>query len=51
MFISIAGLLLVTFVLVDDWCQRKGVYLLGRTVGAKPEFSDSEMLTLLAIDF
>jgi len=52
MFISIADLLLVTFVLVDDWYQRKGVHLVGRTVGSKPEFSDSEMLTLmLAIDF
>jgi hypothetical protein len=52
MFISIADLLLVTFVLVDDWYQRKGIHLLGRTVGSKPEFSDSEMLTLmLAIDF
>ncbi len=52
MYISIADLLLVTFVLVDDWYQRKGRHLLGRTVGSKPEFSDSEMLTLmLAIDF
>ena len=52
MYISIADLLLVTFVLVDDWYQRHGVRLLGRTVGSKPEFSDSEMLTLmLAIDF
>jgi len=43
---------LVTFVLVDDWYQRKGIYLLGRTVGSKPGFSDREMLTLmLAIDF
>jgi hypothetical protein len=52
MFISIADLLLVTLVLVEDWYQRKGVHLLGRTVGSKPEFSDREMLTLmLAIDF
>lgn len=52
MYISIADLLLITFVLVDDWYQRKGMRLLGRTVGSKPEFSDSEMLTLmLAIDF
>ena len=52
MHISIADLLLVTLVLVDDWYQRKGVHLLRRTVGSKPEFSDSEMLTLmLAIDF
>ena len=52
MYISITDLLLITFVLVDDWYQRKGVHLLGRTVGSKPEFSDSEILTLmLAIDF
>jgi hypothetical protein len=50
--ISIADLLLVTFVLVDDWYQRSGQFLVNRTVGAKPAFSDSEMLTLmLAIDF
>lgn len=52
MYIPIADLMLVTLVLVDDWYQRKGARLLGRTVGSKPEFSDSEMLTLmLAIDF
>jgi hypothetical protein len=52
MNISIADLMLVTLVLVDDWYQRKGARWLGRTVGSKPEFSDSEMLTLmLAIDF
>jgi hypothetical protein len=43
---------LVTFCLVDDWYQRKGARLLRCTVGSKPKFSDSEMLTLtLAIDF
>jgi len=52
MYISIADLMLVTFCLVDDWYQRKGARLLGRTVGSKPKFSDSEMLTLiLAMDF
>lgn len=50
--ISIEDLFLVTLVLVDDWYQQKGQYLLHRTVGDKPVFSDSEMLTLmLAIDF
>jgi hypothetical protein len=44
--------MLVTFVLVDNWYQHRGARLLGRTVGSKPAFSDSEMLTLmLAIDF
>ena len=52
MYISIPDLMLVTFFLVDNWYQRKGARLLGRTGGSKPEFSDSEMLTLLlAIDF
>ena len=38
--------------IVDDWYQRKGKRLLGRTVGQKPNFTDSEVLTLmLAIDF
>lgn len=52
MCITVADLLLVTYCLVDDWYQRKGARLVGRTVGSKPVFSDSEMLTLmLAIDF
>jgi len=50
--ISIEDLFLVTLVLVDDWYERKGKYLLGRTVGSPPVFSDSEMLTImLALDF
>ena len=50
--ISIEELFLVTLVLVDDWYQQKGQYLRHRTVGVKPVFSDSEMLSLmLAIDF
>ena len=50
--ISIEELFLITLVLVDDWYEQKGRKLLGRTVGVKPTFSDSEMLTLmLAIDF
>jgi len=52
MFISIEELFLIVLVIVDDWYHRKGRQLLQRTVGHKPEFSDSEMLTLmLAIDF
>lgn len=50
--ISIEDLFLTTLVLVDDWYQQKGQYLLHRSVGSNPVFSDSEMLTLmLAIDF
>jgi len=52
MAIPIELLFLVTYVLVDDWYQGKGRYLVHRTVGDTPTFSDSEMLTLmLAIDF
>ena len=35
MHISIADLLLVTLVLVDDWYQRKGVHMLRCTVGSR----------------
>ena len=50
--ISIEELFLITLVLVDDWYEQKGRNLMGRTVGVRPTFSDSEMLTLmLAIDF
>jgi hypothetical protein len=52
MLISIETLFTVVFTIVDDWYQSTGKRLLGRTVGAKPEFSDSEMLTLmLGVDF
>ena len=52
MNISIPDLMVVTLVLVDDWYRRQGARWLGRTVGSRPEFSDSEMLTLMrAIDF
>jgi len=50
--ISIEELFLITLVVVDDWYTQKGQYLLKRSVGVKPTFSDSEMLTLmLALDF
>jgi Transposase DDE domain len=52
MSFTIEQLFLVTFCLVDDWYRTKGIHLVGRTVGSKPDFSDSEMLTLmLAIEF
>lgn len=47
--ISTAELMLVIYCLVDDWYQSKGAALLGRTIGKKPAFSDSEMLTLMLI--
>jgi len=52
MLISIEDLFTVVYAIVDDWYQSTGKQRLGRTVGAKPEFSDSEMLTLmLSVDF
>jgi hypothetical protein len=46
------SILTIIYVLVDDWYQSKGQALLKGKPGAKPEFSDSEMLTLmLAQDF
>ena len=51
MAISFTELLTVLYVLVDDWYQTQGIRLRERSVGAKPDFSDSEMLTLmLAVD-
>jgi len=35
------------FVLVDDWYQQEGVSLLKGKPGAKPEFTDSEVITLM----
>lgn len=52
MTIPIEDLFLIVYVIVDEWYQQKGQYLVGRTVGVRPTFSDSEVLTLmLAIDF
>ena len=51
---SITGidLLTIIFVLVDDWYQAQGVLYLKVKHGAKPEFNDSEVITLLlAMDF
>lgn len=50
--IDMVSLLTTIFVLVDDWYLSKGQALLKGKPGAKPVFSDSEMLTLmLAQDF
>src|SRR5579859_1334699 len=50
--IDMVSLLTTIFVLVDEWYQRKGQTLLKGKPGAKPAFSDSELLTLmLAHDF
>jgi len=50
--IPLETLLTHLYVLVDDWYKAEGHKLMRGKVGAKPRFSDSEMLTLmLAHDF
>jgi hypothetical protein len=50
--IPIIDILTIIFVLVDDWYQVEGIQLLKGKPGKKPEFSDSEVMTLmLAQDF
>ena len=48
--INIETLLTIIYVLVDDWYQEKGRDLLQGKVGRKPEFSDSEMITLIVAE-
>jgi hypothetical protein len=45
--ITASDLLTIIFVLVDDWYQTHGIRCLKGKPGAKPEFSDSEVITLL----
>jgi hypothetical protein len=45
--ITISDLLTIVFVLVDDWYQVEGSKLLKGKPGKKPEFTDSEMMTLI----
>ena len=50
--IDMVSLLTNILVLVDDWYISKGQALLQGKPGAKPEFKDSEVMTLmLAQDF
>lgn len=50
--IPITEILLIIFVLVDDWYQAYGQNYRRGKPGKKPEFSDSEMLTvMIATDF
>ena len=50
--ITISDILTISYVLVDDWYQTEGVRLLKGKAGCKPDFSDSEMITLmLATEF
>jgi hypothetical protein len=45
--ITISDILTIVFVLVDDWYQAEGVKLLRGKPGRKPEFTDSEIITLM----
>ena len=45
--ITISDILTIIFVLVDDWYQAEGVKLLRGKPGKKPEFTDSEVITLM----
>ena len=40
-------LIIVIFVIVDDWYWQEGIKLLPGKPGAKPTFSDSELITLI----
>ena len=42
----------IIFVLVDDWYQQYGIQFLKGKPGAKPKFTDSEVITvMLAQDY
>jgi hypothetical protein len=45
--ITMIDLFTIIFVLVDDWYQTEGIKLLRGKPGAKPEFTDSEVMTLM----
>ena len=50
--ITVSDLLTILYILVDDWYQAEGINFLKGKPGAKPEFSDSEVITLLlTMDF
>ena len=52
MTVDMETLLTIIYVLVDDWYQQHGVEMLKGKRGAKPTFSDSEVITLLlAMDY
>lgn len=50
--VDVETLLTIILVMVDDWYQQSGARLLKGKRGAKPRFSDSEVITLLlAMDY
>lgn len=48
--IDMETLLTIVFVRIDDWYQAKGQQWMKGKVGRKPEFSDSEVMTLLVAE-
>lgn len=48
--INIELLLTIIFTHVDDWCKKNRERVLKRTVGRRPEFSDSEVITLMVAE-
>ncbi len=45
--IPLSDLFIIVYVLVDDWYQKKGKHYLQGKPGARPEFTDSEVMTLM----
>lgn len=45
--IDMETLIIVIFIIVDDWYQEQGVKLVAGKQGCKPQFSDSELITLV----
>ncbi len=45
--IPLTDLFIIVYVLVDDWYQVKGKHYLQGKPGAKPEFTDSKVITLM----
>lgn len=45
--IDIETILTIVYVVVDDWYEAEGKELLKGKVGRRPQFKDSEVLTLM----
>lgn len=48
--ILLTDLFIIVYILVDDWYQTKGKHYLQGKAGVKPEFTDSEVITLMLIE-
>ena len=47
--ITLEQVFIAVYVLVDDWYRTEGAALLRTKVGAKPRFSNSELMTLMLV--